>query len=94
MFIYYYLKLKGTEDAVTATGGIDYQSPLIFAPSLRHEAWRFVSYMFLHYGLGTRALSLGMRALSLGTRALSLGNHALSLGTHALMFRYTWFWFK
>ncbi|PAA62837.1 hypothetical protein BOX15_Mlig001134g1 [Macrostomum lignano] len=51
-FIIYTVELsKGPEwNKVGWEKGFPYYSPLVFCPSLRQEAWRFVSYMFLHNG--------------------------------------------
>ena len=49
--MYYVIQLKDTSDPVTATSGLDTNSKLIYSPYLRKQAWRFVSYMFLHNGL-------------------------------------------
>ena len=39
------------DDKVTATeGGAPLDSPLIFNPSRRYEAWRFITYMLVHSG--------------------------------------------
>ena len=35
---------------VTASGPVDTDSVLIYNPRRRKEAWRFLSYMFVHVG--------------------------------------------
>ena len=50
IFIVYAVELKGTKNAVTATNGIATYSPFIYNPSRRYEAWRYLTYMFLHNG--------------------------------------------
>ncbi len=42
--------MSGTEYPITATSGVPLYSPLIYNPSRRYEAWRFLSYMLLHQG--------------------------------------------
>lgn len=46
VFIYYCVTL----DEFTATGPVPKDSPLIYNPRRRKEAWRYVSYMFIHVG--------------------------------------------
>ncbi|KAM4600533.1 rhomboid-related protein 2 isoform 2-T2 [Polymixia lowei] len=49
MFIYYAV-WKPQKQWVTLEEGI-WKSPLTYKPDLREEAWRFVSYMFVHAGV-------------------------------------------
>ncbi|KAL5961790.1 Rhomboid-related protein 2 [Taenia solium] len=35
---------------VTASSGVPFNSPLIYLPQKRYQAWRFLSYMFIHNG--------------------------------------------
>ena len=35
---------------VTASSGVPFNSPLIYLPTKRYQAWRFLSYMFIHNG--------------------------------------------
>nr|CDS21538.1 stem cell tumor [Echinococcus granulosus] len=35
---------------VTASSGVPFYSPLIYLPQKRYQAWRFLSYMFIHNG--------------------------------------------
>ncbi|VDQ17103.1 unnamed protein product [Trichobilharzia regenti] len=35
---------------VTASSGVPFNSILIYNPVKRHEAWRFLTYMFIHSG--------------------------------------------
>lgn len=46
VFIYYCVVL----DEFTATGPVPRDSPLIYNPRRRKEAWRYLSYMFIHVG--------------------------------------------
>uniref|UniRef100_A0A3B3UZH9 Rhomboid-related protein 2 n=1 Tax=Poecilia latipinna TaxID=48699 RepID=A0A3B3UZH9_9TELE len=50
VFIYYAL-WKPHKQWVTLDEGI-WKSPLTYDPAKRQEAWRFVSYMFIHAGVG------------------------------------------
>jgi rhomboid-related protein 1/2/3 len=50
IFIVYAVELKGTDYEITATSGIPLYSPFIYNPSRRYEAWRYLTYMFLHQG--------------------------------------------
>lgn len=47
VFIYYCV----TMNQCSANRPVPIQSPLIYDPSRRYEAWRFLTYMFLHAGL-------------------------------------------
>ncbi|KAK8785473.1 hypothetical protein V5799_008163 [Amblyomma americanum] len=46
VFIYYCVVLE----EFTATGPVPRDSPLIYNPKRRKEAWRYLSYMFIHVG--------------------------------------------
>uniref|UniRef100_A0A5K3ETG2 EF-hand domain-containing protein n=1 Tax=Mesocestoides corti TaxID=53468 RepID=A0A5K3ETG2_MESCO len=53
--VFAYYAVKAAEDDnpfndVTATSGVPYSSPLIYLPQKRYQAWRFLSYMFIHNG--------------------------------------------
>ncbi|KAA3681718.1 rhomboid-related protein 1/2/3 [Paragonimus westermani] len=53
VFIYYGLIHAWDTDVyndVSATSGVPINSPLIYDPRKRHEAWRFLTYMFIHNG--------------------------------------------
>ncbi|KAL5012519.1 hypothetical protein ScPMuIL_011070 [Solemya velum] len=50
IFAVYAVELKDSGNPVTATTGVPVYSPLIYNPRKRHEAWRFLSYMFIHQG--------------------------------------------
>ncbi|XP_033731802.1 rhomboid-related protein 2-like [Pecten maximus] len=50
VFVVYALELKDTSNPVTANTGVPSYSPLIYLPKRRYEAWRFVTYMFIHQG--------------------------------------------
>jgi rhomboid-related protein 1/2/3 len=39
-----------TGQHVTWSSGVPLYSPLLYCPSRRYEAWRFVTYMFIHQG--------------------------------------------
>lgn len=53
VFIYYAV-WKPQKQWVTLDEGI-WNSPLTYQPDQREQAWRFVSYMFVHAGWATRA---------------------------------------
>ncbi|VEL11072.1 unnamed protein product [Protopolystoma xenopodis] len=53
VFIYYAIILgrdNDPENDVTSSSGLDLDSPLVFDPRKRYQAWRFVSYMLMHNG--------------------------------------------
>ncbi|XP_048776348.2 rhomboid-related protein 2-like [Ostrea edulis] len=50
IFIVYAEEQKSRGTATTATSGVPLYSPLLYKPTRRYEAWRFVTYMFLHQG--------------------------------------------
>lgn len=50
VFVYYAVQLQEAGHPVTAFTGIPVKSPLMYSPRRRREAWRFLSYMFLHQG--------------------------------------------
>ncbi|KAG5446933.1 Rhomboid- protein 2 [Clonorchis sinensis] len=53
VFIYYGVLHALDSDPyndVTAASGVPIYSPLIYDPRKRHEAWRFLTYMFIHNG--------------------------------------------
>jgi rhomboid-related protein 1/2/3 len=50
IFIYYVFDLKNCGIAVNARAGVPMYSPLIYNPCKRYEAWRFLTYMFIHQG--------------------------------------------
>ena len=50
IFIVYAVRLKGTPYEVTANSGVPLDSPLIYNPARRYEAWRYLTYMFIHSG--------------------------------------------
>ncbi|VUZ48943.1 unnamed protein product [Hymenolepis diminuta] len=53
VFVYYAIVLSQDDNPfndVTATSGVPMKSPLIYLPTKRYQAWRFVSYMFIHNG--------------------------------------------
>ncbi|GAB1597857.1 rhomboid-related protein 2-like [Argonauta hians] len=50
VFIYYVFELKKVGIEVTWESGVPICSPLIYNPYDRKQAWRFVSYMFIHQG--------------------------------------------
>jgi len=53
MFVYISVYLVGTHDIpITWTGPVPYCSNIIYNPRRRWEIWRFVSYMFVHIGIG------------------------------------------
>jgi len=55
VFIYYAIEMGG----VGPNGPVPFNSPLIYNPYLRHESWRYLSYMFIHSGfihLGTNLI--------------------------------------
>lgn len=54
VFIYYAV-WKPQKQWVTLDEGV-WNSPLTYQPNRREEAWRFVSYMFVHAGWATEAL--------------------------------------
>ncbi|XP_064649716.1 rhomboid-related protein 2-like [Lineus longissimus] len=50
VFIYYALDLAKAGTPITATSGVAIYSPLIYNPLRRYEAWRYLTYMFIHNG--------------------------------------------
>ena len=46
VFVYYCVDLG----SISAIGPVPWKSPLIYNPCLRQEAWRFITYMFIHAG--------------------------------------------
>ncbi|XP_005093059.1 rhomboid-related protein 2 [Aplysia californica] len=50
IFIVYAIELKDRGTPVTATSGVAMYSPLVYKPTRRYEAWRFITYMFMHQG--------------------------------------------
>ncbi|XP_064616451.1 rhomboid-related protein 2-like [Liolophura sinensis] len=50
VFVVYAGELAEKGDPVTATSGVPMYSPLIYKPRRRYEAWRFITYMFIHQG--------------------------------------------
>lgn len=50
IFVVYAMELKDSSTPVTATSGVPLYSPLIYLPKRRYEAWRFITYMFIHQG--------------------------------------------
>jgi len=54
VFFGYYLTTPSHDGVLTVCAGcwVHAQAgPLLFAPTLRYQAWRFLTYMFLHQGL-------------------------------------------
>ena len=47
VFVYYAVEMG----EVTATGPVPFDSVLIYNPHLRQEAWRFLTYAFIHAGI-------------------------------------------
>lgn len=50
IFAIYAAELKEKGIATTATTGVPTYSPLIYKPTRRYEAWRYLTYMFIHQG--------------------------------------------
>lgn len=51
VFAYYVIDLETNHNIITdSTSGVAMYSPLVYKPSRRFEAWRFLSYMFMHQG--------------------------------------------
>ena len=50
VFVIYALELKEMGTPVTATSGVAMYSPLVYTPSRRYEAWRYLTYMLMHQG--------------------------------------------
>ncbi|KAM7532908.1 hypothetical protein Aperf_G00000127477 [Anoplocephala perfoliata] len=53
VFVYYAIVASQDNNPyndVTATSGAPLRSPLIYLPQKRYQAWRFLSYMFIHNG--------------------------------------------
>merc|ERR1719239_730719 len=52
IFGYYVYDLSKQDPAiiVDATSGVAMYSPLVYKPSRRYEAWRFITYMLMHQG--------------------------------------------
>lgn len=46
-YVYYVIDMKS---GISISGPVPTQSPLIYNPCRREEAWRYVSYMFIHIG--------------------------------------------
>ncbi|KAH9500713.1 Rhomboid- protein 2, partial [Bulinus truncatus] len=50
VFIVYVFELKKRGIETTSTAGVDLTSPLVYKPTRRYEAWRFLTYMLMHQG--------------------------------------------
>ncbi|KAH7727502.1 rhomboid family protein [Aphelenchoides avenae] len=50
-------RCQGDKCKITATGPINTESPLVLDPYKMHEAWRFVSYSFCHFGTSRTRLA-------------------------------------
>jgi rhomboid-related protein 1/2/3 len=50
VFIWYAVELAKAGTPVTWLTGVPTYSPLIYCPSRRYEAWRFITYAFMHSG--------------------------------------------
>ncbi|XP_067662674.1 rhomboid-related protein 2-like isoform X1 [Haliotis asinina] len=50
IFGVYAAELAKQGEAVTATSGVPMYSPLVYTPRRRYEAWRYLTYMFIHQG--------------------------------------------
>ncbi|XP_064616287.1 rhomboid-related protein 2-like [Liolophura sinensis] len=50
VFIVYAVELANNGTPVTAMSGVPTYSPLIYKADRRYEAWRFITYMFIHIG--------------------------------------------
>ncbi|XP_067662668.1 rhomboid-related protein 2-like [Haliotis asinina] len=48
--VVYAAELANTNTPVTFASGYPHYSPLIYLPAKRYEAWRFITYMFIHNG--------------------------------------------
>lgn len=51
IFVGYAIVQKSHGIATTMTSGAPLQSPLVYNPYRRYEAWRYLSYMFIHDGI-------------------------------------------
>ncbi|WAR31566.1 RHBL2-like protein, partial [Mya arenaria] len=60
VFAIYAAKLEDTDDPVTATSGVPLDSPFIYKPSRRYEAWRYITYLLIHQGNLIFQLLLGL----------------------------------
>lgn len=58
VFIIYVFDLREKGQETTATSGVAMYSPLVYKANRRYEAWRFVTYMLMHQGLGIIVLHL------------------------------------
>ena len=50
VFVWYAVELSNAGTPVTWLTGVPTYSPLIYCPSRRYEAWRFITYAFMHSG--------------------------------------------
>ncbi|XP_055898545.1 rhomboid-related protein 2-like isoform X2 [Biomphalaria glabrata] len=50
VFIVYVFDLKKNNIETTSTTGVALYSPLVYKPTRRYEAWRFLTYMLMHQG--------------------------------------------
>ncbi|XP_046547270.1 rhomboid-related protein 2-like isoform X1 [Haliotis rubra] len=50
IFGVYAAELAKQGTPVTATSGVPMYSPLVYTPRRRYEAWRYLTYMFIHQG--------------------------------------------
>ncbi|CAH8446135.1 unnamed protein product [Schistosoma rodhaini] len=52
VFIYYFVTYRNKPDSndFAHSSGFPIDSILIYNPTKRHELWRFLTYMFIHYG--------------------------------------------
>ena len=58
IFIVYAVLLKEKGIETTFSSGAPLYSPLTYSPYRRYEAWRFLSYMFIHDGWGQWLMTL------------------------------------
>ena len=50
IFVYHTLDILDKQGWIGLNGPVPFDSVLIYNPHKRHEAWRFISYMFVHSG--------------------------------------------
>lgn len=47
---------------LSAAGPVPFESPLIYNPRRRYEAWRYLTYMFIHAGYSNNLFDIKLNA--------------------------------
>uniref|UniRef100_A0A6G1SE68 Protein rhomboid n=1 Tax=Aceria tosichella TaxID=561515 RepID=A0A6G1SE68_9ACAR len=59
-FVYYALR---SDELLTLTGPIPFESKLIYNPNRRYEIWRYLTYMFIHAGFWHISFNIVMQMI-------------------------------